>query len=121
MATGLKGSEAVAAFRKDTDGQVVLVLQGGGALDAGLVQRLIDADLISAQGAAALQDQGYLAIRPLAEFIDRVLDGSLCHVRSPHFLNVVWRVLRVGGRGPRPDRLEVNGRSNRHRRAMLRR
>src|SRR5690242_6697241 len=55
-------------------------------LDAGFVERLIDADLISAQSAAALQDQGYLAIRPLAKFIDRVLDGSLWHVRSPHSL-----------------------------------
>ena len=46
MATALKGSDAVAAFRNDVNGQVVLVLQGGGALgayQAGVYQALHEA------------------------------------------------------------------------------
>src|SRR5436190_1776399 len=46
MVEGLKGAEAVAAFRKDLNGQVVLVLQGGGALGAyqvGVYQALHEA------------------------------------------------------------------------------
>ena len=46
MATMLKGSDAVATFRNDVNGQVVLVLQGGGALgayQAGVYQALHEA------------------------------------------------------------------------------
>ena len=46
MPTALKGSDAVAAFRNDVNGQVVLVLQGGGALgayQAGVYQALHEA------------------------------------------------------------------------------
>ena len=46
MATALKGSDAVATFRNDVNGQVVLVLQGGGALgayQAGVYQALHEA------------------------------------------------------------------------------
>jgi NTE family protein len=46
MAKRLPGSEAVAAFRNEADGQVVLVLQGGGALgayQAGVYQALHEA------------------------------------------------------------------------------
>ena len=46
MAKRLKGSDAVAAFRNDANGQVVLVLQGGGALGAyqvGVYQALHEA------------------------------------------------------------------------------
>jgi NTE family protein len=46
MAKGLKGLDAVTAFRNDANGQVVLVLQGGGALGAyqvGVYQALHEA------------------------------------------------------------------------------
>ena len=46
MATKLKGAEAVETFRNDANGQVVLVLQGGGALGAyqvGVYQALHEA------------------------------------------------------------------------------
>jgi NTE family protein len=46
MATKLQGSDAVAAFRNEANGQVVLVLQGGGALGAyqvGVYQALHEA------------------------------------------------------------------------------
>jgi NTE family protein len=46
MATVLKGSDAVATFRNELNGQVVLVLQGGGALgayQAGVYQALHEA------------------------------------------------------------------------------
>src|SRR6201982_652515 len=46
MAKGLKGLDAVTAFRNDANGQVVLVLQGGGALGAyqvGVYQALQEA------------------------------------------------------------------------------
>jgi NTE family protein len=46
MAKGLRGLDAVTAFRNQADGQVVLVLQGGGALGAyqgGVYQALHEA------------------------------------------------------------------------------
>ena len=46
MAEMLKGAEAVSAFRDSANGQVVLVLQGGGALGAyqvGVYQALHEA------------------------------------------------------------------------------
>src|SRR5271165_1832773 len=48
MATVLKGLDAVATFRNDANGQVVLVLQGGGALgayQAGVYQALHEAGI----------------------------------------------------------------------------
>jgi NTE family protein len=48
MAKGLRGLDAVTAFRNRTDGQVVLVLQGGGALgayQAGVYQALCEAGI----------------------------------------------------------------------------
>src|SRR6516165_1019189 len=48
MAKGLRGLDAVTAFRNRTDGQVVLVLQGGGALgayQAGVYQALHEAGI----------------------------------------------------------------------------
>src|SRR5919198_765891 len=48
MAKMLKGAEAVAAFRASANGQVVLVLQGGGALGAyqvGVYQALHEAGI----------------------------------------------------------------------------
>ena len=43
-------------------------------LDAGFVQRLIDADLIGAERAAALQHQDDLAFGVGAEFLHRAMD-----------------------------------------------
>ena len=50
MPKTLKGSDAVAAFRNSSKGQVVLVLQGGGALGAyqvGVYQALHEAGINS--------------------------------------------------------------------------